>query len=101
MAFLSGGLVKSVSFEVMRWNKEERGGYFRDYKRAPTDENPSKNVHVQIVCDSAAYKPNHTENFKIAMYTEMKGVKAGDLDDILPGREKEYEELGGNWMLEQ
>jgi alpha 1,2-mannosyltransferase len=101
VAFMHGGLTKIVSLEVMRWNKEERGGYFRHYKRAPSDEDPSVRVHVDIIFDRADYKPNHTENFKVTMCTEMKDVKARNFDEILPGWEKEYEALGGYWQLEQ
>ncbi|KAK4041132.1 mannosyltransferase putative-domain-containing protein [Parachaetomium inaequale] len=101
VAFLHGGLVKSVSLEVMRWNKEERGGYFQHYKRAASDEDPATNVHVQIIWDQAEYVPNHTKDFQVAMCTDMKDIKVRDLDEILPGWEKDYEELGGFWMLEQ
>jgi alpha 1,2-mannosyltransferase len=101
VAFLHGGLVKAVSREVMRWNREERGGYFRHYKRAPRDEDPATNVNVRIIWDGAEYKPNHTEAFRAAMCTDMRDISVGNLDDILPGWEKEYESLGGFWMLEQ
>ena len=101
VAFMHGGLTKQVSLEMMRWNREEKGAYFRHYKRAPSDEDPLVSVHVDIVFDGASYKASHEEGFHAAMCTEMKDVKAGDLDEILPGWEKEYEELGGYWMLEQ
>jgi alpha 1,2-mannosyltransferase len=101
VAFLHGGLVKSVSLEVMRWNKEVKGGYFRHYKQAPTDEDPSQNVKVGVIFDGATYKPDHTEDFKVAMCTDMKDVPARDLNELLPGWEKYYEEIGGYWQLEQ
>ncbi|KAH6632383.1 mannosyltransferase putative-domain-containing protein [Chaetomium tenue] len=101
VAFLHGGLVKSTALEVMQWNREEMGGYFRNYKRAPTDEDPAKIVHVEIKFDEAKYMPDQTEPFRVAMCTDMRDLEAGNLDDILPGWEKEYEELGGYWMLEQ
>ncbi len=31
----------------------------------------------------------------------MRDVKVGNLDCIIPGWEKEYEEVGGFWMLQQ
>lgn len=101
VAFLHGGLVKWTALEVIRWNREEMGGYFRHYKRAPTDEDSAQVVHVEIKFDEAKYKPDHTDKFKVAMCTDMRDLEAGNLDDILPGWEKEYEELGGYWMLEQ
>jgi len=100
VAFLHGGLVKSVTREVMRWNKEERGGYFRHYKRAPSDEDPAENVHVEIIWDGADYKPKHQADFRAAMCTDMRDVKVGNLNEIIPGWEREYEALGGYWMLD-
>lgn len=101
VAFLHGGLTKIAALEVMRWNRDARGGYYRHYKRAPSDEDPSVSVHVQIIFDGANYKPNHTADFRVAMCTEMRDVPAGDLEDILPGWEPQFEELGGFWKLEQ
>jgi alpha 1,2-mannosyltransferase len=101
VAFLHGGAIKSVSLEVLRWNKEEKGGNFRHYKQALFDEDPTKNIHVSIVWDNAAYKPDHTEDFRTAMCVDMKDLKVGDTEDILPGWEKEFESLGGYWMLDK
>jgi len=101
VAFLHGGLMKSTALEVMKWNKEEKGGYFRHYKRADTDEDPSVNVKVGIKFDGADYKPNHTDKFKVAMCTDMFDVKVRDVNEILPGWEKHFEEIGGFWQLEQ
>lgn len=101
IAFMHGGLFKTVSLEVMRWNRETKGAYFRNYKRSPSDENPAVNVNVAIKFDGAAYYPNHSENFKVAMCTDLYDVPAGKLEDILPGWEQRFEEIGGYWQLEQ
>ncbi|OIW34309.1 hypothetical protein CONLIGDRAFT_626342 [Coniochaeta ligniaria NRRL 30616] len=101
VAFMHGGLVKSVALEVMRWNKEEKGGYFRHYKRAATDEDPAHNVRVGIKFDGAKYWAGRPEDTKVAMCTDMDDVPARDLNEILPGWEKAYEEIGGFWQLEQ
>ena len=42
-------MIKIVSHEVIRQNKEEKGGYFRHPKHARTDEDPSVSVHVDII----------------------------------------------------
>jgi alpha 1,2-mannosyltransferase len=99
VAFMHGGLAKMAAREVIEWNRK-KGGYFRHYKRAPTDEDPAVSVRVEIIFDGADYKPNHTADFHVSMCTEMRSIKVGNLDEILPGWEKEYEELGGFWMLE-
>lgn len=101
IAFMHGGLFKTVSLEVMRWNRETKGAYFRNYKRASTDDNPAMNVNVAIKFDGAAYYPNHSENFKPAMCTDMYDVEARDLNEILPGWDKHFEEIGGYWQLEE
>ncbi|KAH9427831.1 hypothetical protein MCOR02_011330 [Pyricularia oryzae] len=99
VAFLHGGLVKTVSLEVMRWNKEVKGGYFRHYKRAPSDEDPSVNVHVGIKFDSATYKPNHLPDFHPAMCTDLYDVKARDFNELVPMWEKTMDEIRGYWQL--
>ena len=73
---MHGSLTKIASLEVIRQNKEEKGGYFRQPKHARTDEDPSVSVHVDIISYGATYKPNYTEDFQVAMCTEMKDVGA-------------------------
>jgi alpha 1,2-mannosyltransferase len=101
IAFLHGGLVKTVSLQVMRWNKELKGGYFRTYKRAPSELDPSVNVNVGIKFDGASYMPDHAEDFHWAQCTDMYDVEAKPFDEILPGWDKIYEEIGGYWQLEK
>jgi alpha 1,2-mannosyltransferase len=99
VAFVHGGLTKIAAPEVVIWNREQRGGYYRHYKRATTDEDPSVSVHVQIIFDPADYKPNHTELFNVAMCTQMKEIPVRPLDEILPNWEKTMEELDMFWYL--
>ncbi|KAL2266760.1 hypothetical protein VTJ83DRAFT_6112 [Remersonia thermophila] len=99
VAFVHGGLTKIAAPEVVIWNREKRGGYYRHYKRATTDEDPSVSVHVQIIFDPADYKPNHTELFRVAMCTQMKEIPVRPLDEILPHWEKTMEELDLFWYL--
>ncbi|KAG6360024.1 hypothetical protein INS49_011080 [Diaporthe citri] len=99
IAFVHGGLVKTVHPEVMRWNRE-KGGYVRDYKRALSDKNPAVSVDVGIKFDGALYKPDHGPDFHAAMCTYMFDVESRNLDEILPGFEQVFEEIGGYWALE-
>ncbi|KAK1573529.1 family 71 glycosyltransferase [Colletotrichum navitas] len=101
VAFLHGGLVKTVSLEVMRWNRDVMGGYLRHYKRAASEENPEVTVNVAIKWDNAAYLPQHSEKFEAAQCTEMVDIEARDINEILPGFEKTFRELGGYWQLDQ
>lgn len=100
VAFLHGGLIKTVDMEVLGWNRDTQGGYFRQYKRAQFDEDPLQSIDVGIKFDGADYKPDHTTDFHGAMCTDMYGFEPKDLDEIVPGFEKMFEEIGGYWMLE-
>ncbi|EXF84942.1 glycosyltransferase family 71 [Colletotrichum fioriniae PJ7] len=101
IAFLHGGLVKTAPLEVMRWNRDVKGGYLRHYKRAPSEESPEVNVNVAIKWDGATYMPQHSEKFVAAQCTDMFDVQARDLNEILPGVEQTFREIGGYWQLDQ
>ena len=49
----------------------------------------------------ATHKPNYTEDFRVAICSEMKDVGVRNLDDVLPGWEHKHDELGGYWMVKQ
>ncbi|WQF86714.1 Putative alpha-mannosyltransferase, nucleotide-diphospho-sugar transferase [Colletotrichum destructivum] len=101
VAFLHGGLVKTVSLEVMRWNRDVKGGYLRHYKRALSEESPEVSVKVGIKWDGAAYMPFHSNKLAAAQCTDMSDVEARDLNDLLPGFEQTFREIGGYWQLDQ
>ncbi|GKT50047.1 alpha-1,2-mannosyltransferase MNN24 [Colletotrichum spaethianum] len=101
VAFLHGGLVKTVSLEVLRWNRDVMGGYLRHYKRALSEESPQVNINVAIKWDGAAYMPDHSDKFTAAQCTEMLDAEARDVDEILSGLEQTFRELGGYWQLDQ
>ncbi|KAK1624227.1 family 71 glycosyltransferase [Colletotrichum phormii] len=101
VAFLHGGLVKTASLEVMRWNRDVKGGYLRHYKRALSEESPEVNVNVAIKFDGATYMPQQSEKFVAAQCTDMFDVQARDLNEILPGVEQTFGEIGGYWQLDQ
>ena len=99
VAFLHGGLVKTVSPEVMKWNREH-GGFYRNYKRVPTDENPGHNVNVGIKFDGAPYMESHSSDFQYAQCIDMFDVEPAPLDELIPGWEQTFEEIGGYWQLD-
>lgn len=98
IAFMHGGLLKTVDLEVMRWNRDLKGGYFRHYKRAPSDQDAATNVNVGITFDPGAYYVDR--EVKPAMCTDMFDVEPRDLNEILPGFEQTFREIGGYWMLD-
>jgi len=101
VAFLHGGLVKTVSAEVMRWNRETKGGFYRNYKQAPTDEDPGRSVNIGIKFDGATYMPNHSVDFQWSQCIDMFDIEPGDLEEIIPDWETTFEKLGGYWQLDR
>ncbi|KAF6821873.1 glycosyltransferase family 71 [Colletotrichum musicola] len=101
VAFLHGGLAKTASPEVVRWNRDVKGGYLRHYKRAPSDESPEVSIRVAIKFDGAVYMPIHSDKFETAQCTDMFDVPAKDLNEIIPGFEQTFREIGGYWQLDQ
>ncbi|KAK1990432.1 hypothetical protein LX36DRAFT_675912 [Colletotrichum falcatum] len=61
----------------------------------PSDESPHVNVNVAIKWDGAAYLPEHSDEFVAAQCTEMVEIQARDVNEILPGFEGTFRELGG------
>lgn len=74
VAFIHDGLVKTVDPEVMKWNRE-KGGYFRDYKRALSDKDSAMSVNVGIKFDGTLYKSDHGLDFQAAMCVDMSDVE--------------------------
>ncbi|KAF2658651.1 glycosyltransferase family 71 protein [Lophiostoma macrostomum CBS 122681] len=101
VAFLHGGLVKTVDLQVMRWNRDVMGGYYRHYKRALQDEEPGVSVSVAIKFDGAEYLPDKGEGVKVAQCTDMEDVEARDINEIVFGFEETFREIGGYWQLDE
>ncbi|OJJ42855.1 hypothetical protein ASPZODRAFT_155101 [Penicilliopsis zonata CBS 506.65] len=100
VAFLHGGLIKTLSRDLIRWARDSRGGIFQAYKRSPHDALPAENVHVAIKWDPALYLPNRPDDLPVAMCTDLNQVVARPLDEIVPGFEATFREIGGYWMLD-
>ena len=101
VAFLHGGLIKTMTKAVMKWQRESRGGIFQVYKRSDYDEQHYVNVNVSIKFDQAEYLPNRPADLGAAMCTDLHQVTARPLDELVPGFEKFFEDIGGYWMLEE
>ena len=101
VAFLHGGLVKTMAKEVMRWQRQSRGGIFQAFKRSDYDQQHFVNVDVSIKADTADYLPNRPADIEVAMCTDFHQVTARPLDELIPNFEKTFEEIGGYWMLDR
>ena len=100
IAFMHGGLIKTMTKQVMQWQRESRGGIFQTYKRSDYDEQHIVNVNVSIKWDLGYYLPDRPTDLASAGCTDLYDVVARPLDEILPGFEQTFEDLGGYWMLE-
>ncbi|KAL1870378.1 hypothetical protein Plec18167_007512 [Paecilomyces lecythidis] len=100
VAFLHGGLIKTLPNAVIRYHLDTRGGLFQVYKRSDYDEMHIVNEDVAIKWDGAPYLPNRPDNLEVASCTDFFQVVARPLDEIVPGFEQTFKEIGGYWMLE-
>lgn len=101
IAFLHGGLLKSMTPEVMRWNRDVQGGVFRQYKQAVSDEDPTRLVDVGIKWDGNEYVPDYSSEGKPQMCTDMYDTEVHDMEKILPGFEEIFREIGGYWPVDK
>jgi alpha 1,2-mannosyltransferase len=100
VAFLHGGLIKMMPEGLMRWHRDNNGGIWQVYKRSDSDERPSVVVDVGLKYDLETYLPDKPANMTFGVCTELADVKTRPLDDIIPGFEKTFSEIGGYWMLD-
>ncbi|KAI9698074.1 MAG: hypothetical protein M1820_007582 [Bogoriella megaspora] len=103
VAFLHGGLVKTMPKEVMRWEREKSGGIFQVYKRSEFDERHIVNVNVSIKWDTANLVQSEylsQSGKEMQSCTDMHDVQPRPLDEIVPLFEHTYEEIGGYWLLD-
>jgi alpha 1,2-mannosyltransferase len=100
VAFLHGGLLKTMPDEAMRWHRDHEGGVFRWYKRASTDQDPSRLVNVEIVWQNNEHVPDLPPDTGAQLCTEMHDIEARDAEEILPGFEDIFREIGGYWPVD-
>lgn len=100
IAFLHGGLLKSMSPTVMRWNRDVQGGVFRHYKKAAAEEDPSRLVDVGIKWDGNSYVPDHSPEDPPQSCTDIYESEAYDAQSILPGFEQVFRDIGGYWAID-
>ena len=98
LAFLHGGTLKQMEPTVIKHWKEN-GGLYRNFKKATTDEDPSKNVPVGIRFRGGANIPG-LENTKIWSCTDMYKIEPSDFSELVPNFDTRFESAGGFWMLD-
>lgn len=100
VAFLHGGLMQTMTPEVITWQRANQGGIFQMYKRSEFDEQHVVNVNVSVKWDGADYLPDKPADLGVGSCTDFYQVPARPLDEIIPGFEKTFQDLGGYWMID-
>ncbi|KAF8852858.1 hypothetical protein BDZ45DRAFT_807108 [Acephala macrosclerotiorum] len=71
VAFLHGGLLKTIPKAVMKWQRESRGGIFQFYKRSVVDEQHNLVERVAIKMDGASYLPDRPKDLETQWCTNL------------------------------
>lgn len=101
VVFLHGGMFKAQARETLQWARQERNGSFQVYKRMMNDDDPSANVPIYLQWDDASYLPDaYQPPERTGMCSEFEGVETRPLDELIPGFEDVFEEIGGYWMID-
>ncbi|KAF2168434.1 glycosyltransferase family 71 protein [Zasmidium cellare ATCC 36951] len=101
VAFLHGGLLKTIPKPVMKMQLEEHGGVFQAYKRSPYDHEFAELTTTEIGFDNFDYMDNKPEGTLPASCTHFSKVEPRPLDEIVPGFQETFKEIGGYWMLDE
>ncbi|TKA21880.1 hypothetical protein B0A50_08616 [Salinomyces thailandicus] len=99
VAFMHGGLLKSMDPRGMTYLRENLGGIYQVYKRSPYDQDKTYNTDITILMDGMEYYEDKPDDFVAHWCTRMFDVEAKPLADIIPGGfENTFEAIGGYWM---
>ncbi|EKD19386.1 uncharacterized protein L3040_006828 [Drepanopeziza brunnea f. sp. 'multigermtubi'] len=101
VAFMHGGLLKGFPKPFTKWQRESNGGVFQVYKRSRHDKQLGEVVNVSIKFDDGHYFPDRKPDMSAFSCTGLYDEEAKPLDEILPGFEQMFEEIGGYWMLDE
>lgn len=100
VAFLHGGLLKTLSKNVLEWQVKEKGGIFQVYKQDPNALNKMSTPRVHMDWDPAWYLPEDKgDDYRVGFCTDFPDSPAKDFNELVPDFQKTYAELGGYWLL--
>ncbi|CZT02885.1 uncharacterized protein RCO7_05983 [Rhynchosporium graminicola] len=102
IVFLHGGLLKQIPNEVVKWQKEERGGVYQAYKRSNVDEKWGEVQKCGMEWENGDYVPDERVDRELPVWSciEMFGVEPKPVYEVLGGFEGLFEGVGGYWMLD-
>lgn len=101
-AFMHAGLLKMMDVDVMRWQKEVNGGVWQVYKQWDEDGDRENGTLSRIKFDNAEYVPAESKNGpgRVGWCVDFDEVTARPLQELVPGFESFFEEIGGYWPIE-
>lgn len=85
----------------MKWQRDSHGGIFQAYKRSVVDERHNLIERVEIKIDGITYMPNRPEGMKAQWCTDMKDISPRKFEEIVPGFQKTFDEIGGYWIINE
>ena len=102
VAFMHAGLLKMMDKQVMKWQRETNGGVYQVYKRSKDDECHEVNVQNRIKWDNAEYLPRKfkPDQVQVGWCVDFDQVTTRPLEEIVPGFEKIFDEIGGYWPVQ-
>jgi alpha 1,2-mannosyltransferase len=100
--FMHGGLLKTMQKPVMAWQRREHGGIFQAYKKSDHETDHQSVIDVHLGWDAMEYLPDKSSHdLGVAWCTFFPlDVEARPLEELVPGFEKDFDEVGGYWPLD-
>ncbi|KAF2158271.1 glycosyltransferase family 71 protein [Myriangium duriaei CBS 260.36] len=100
VAFMHGGLLKTYPKPLLKWYRQNAGGVHHVYKRSRFDEQHQLNEEIEFYFDGNFWLPNRPEDMRASWCLSFRGVDHRPLEEIAPGFDKIFDEVGGYWMLD-
>lgn len=106
IAFMHGGLLKTMNKAVLKWHREQNGGIFQSYKQSSHNEDPSYLERVHILWDGAdylpdSYRPQDGKELEVGSCTNFMNVDARPLSELHPGMQENFEKIGGYFFADE
>lgn len=99
IAFLHGGLVKTITPEAMKFHKDSQGGIYNYYKRSAYDEQHGVNVNVGIKWTNTPWVKDKKEGTFPQSCADIYDEEPRPFGELIPGWEATFREIGGYWLI--
>ncbi|EME46880.1 glycosyltransferase family 71 protein [Dothistroma septosporum NZE10] len=100
VAFMHGGLLKTMDKSVMAWHRKSNGGVFQAYKTGASPFDPADMTKVGIKLDGVGYMPDRPEGLGGQMCTDLRETTARPFEELVEGFNEVFEDVGGYWLID-